>query len=686
MSSFLQSFIDPRKNWFAKQHMKALSKRLRKYGLRYDDLYDPYYELDIKEALNRLPREIVDARNQRLKRAMDLSMKHEYLPETYRPCKPLSGVTFKICWHFYLNKQAEPNLKFQFMLDNISNSLSVLLDFSKKIILSLLIMYEHAALPEKEAMIASVRGIGLVKNGNFELGPKPSDLNGTQVKNPNAIPEWQISGFVEYIKSGQKQGDMLLVVPEGAYAVRLGNEASIKQRLRVIKGMYYSITFSAARTCAQEEKLNVSVSPDWGVLPMQTMYSSNGWDSYAWAFQAEYPEVDLVIHNPGVEEDPACGPLIDSVAIRALFPPRPTNKNILKNGGFEEGPCVFPNTSWGVLIPPNIEDDHSPLPGWMVESLKAVKYIDSDHFSVPQERRAIELVAGKESAIAQVARTTIGKTYPLFRSWRCQQLLRRVHGGRSFRRTRLMFYSTFYAMRSDDFSSLCGPVLDDVKLLSALPNQQTVDYPSFKLVIVGDGGTGKTTFVKRHLTGEFEKKYEPTIGVEVHPLDFFTNCGKIRFYCWDTAGQEKFGGLRDGYYIHGQCAIIMFDVTARLTYKNVPTWHRDLCRVCENIPIVLCGNKVDVKNRQVKAKQVTFHRKKNLQYYEISAKSNYNFEKPFLYLARKLAGDPNLHFVESPALAPPEVQIDLAAQQQHEAELAAAASQPLPDDDDDTFE
>ncbi|URD95255.1 GTP-binding nuclear protein [Musa troglodytarum] len=217
----------------------------------------------------------------------------------------------------------------------------------------------------------------------------------------------------------------------------------------------------------------------------------------------------------------------------------------------------------------------------------------------------------------------------------------------------------------------------------ALPNQQTVDYPSFKLVLVGDGGTGKTTFVKRHLTGEFEKKYEPTIGVEVHPLDFFTNCGKIRFYCWDTAGQEKFGGLRDGYYIHGQCAIIMFDVTARLTYKNVPTWHRDLCRVCENIPIVLCGNKVDVKNRQVKAKQVTFHRKKNLQYYEISAKSNYNFEKPFLYLARKLAGDPNLHFVESPALAPPEVQIDLAAQQQHEAELAAAAAQPLPDDDDD---
>ena len=69
----------------------------------------------------------------------------------------------------------------------------------------------------------------------------------------------------------------------------------------------------------------------------------------------------------------------------------------------------------------------------------------------------------------------------------------------------------------------------------------------------------------------------------------------------------------------------MFDVTSRITYKNVPNWHRDLERVCENIPIVLCGNKVDVKERKVKAQLVTFHRKKNLQYFEISAKSNCAF-------------------------------------------------------------
>jgi GTP-binding nuclear protein Ran len=80
----------------------------------------------------------------------------------------------------------------------------------------------------------------------------------------------------------------------------------------------------------------------------------------------------------------------------------------------------------------------------------------------------------------------------------------------------------------------------------------------------------------------------------------------------------------------------MFDVCSRITYQNVPKWYKDLVRVCDSIPIVLVGNKVDVKDRKVKAKQITFHRKKNLQYYDISAKSNYQFEKPFVWLLRRL--------------------------------------------------
>ncbi|XP_048196771.1 GTP-binding nuclear protein Ran-like [Perognathus longimembris pacificus] len=204
----------------------------------------------------------------------------------------------------------------------------------------------------------------------------------------------------------------------------------------------------------------------------------------------------------------------------------------------------------------------------------------------------------------------------------------------------------------------------------------------FKLVLVGGGGTGKTKFVKRHLTGEFEKKYVATLGVEVQPLDSHTNRGFIKFHEWDTVSQEKLGGPRDGYYIQAQYAIIMCDVTSRLTYKNVPYWHRDLVRVCENIPIVLCGNKVDIKDCKVKAKSIAFYQK-NLHYDDFSAKSNYNFEKPFLWLARKLIGDPDLEFVAMPALAPPKVVMDPALAAQYEHDLEVAQTTALPGEDDD---
>jgi len=193
---------------------------------------------------------------------------------------------------------------------------------------------------------------------------------------------------------------------------------------------------------------------------------------------------------------------------------------------------------------------------------------------------------------------------------------------------------------------------------------------------------GKTTFVKRHKTGEFEKKYVATMGVEVHPIPFHTTLGPIVFNCWDTAGQEKLGGLRDGYYIGGQAAIIMFDVTARITYKSVPHWHKDLVRVCENIPIVLTGNKVDCKDRKVKPKDIFFHRKKNLQYYDISAKSNYNFEKPFLHIARKLTNDPNCNFVEAPALQHAEIKMDPKLIAENEKALDDANKTVVPDDAD----
>lgn len=169
---------------------------------------------------------------------------------------------------------------------------------------------------------------------------------------------------------------------------------------------------------------------------------------------------------------------------------------MLKNGNFEEGPYVIPKTSWGVLIPPHIEDDHSPLPGWIVESLKAVKYVDSEHFFVPEGRRAVELVAGKESALAQIVFTKPGRVYVLSFAVgdarnSCEgPLAVEAYAGKEFikvpyhskgsggfvrgklrftaisNHTRVVFLSSVYTMTSDNTGSLCGPVIDDAKLLS----------------------------------------------------------------------------------------------------------------------------------------------------------------------------------------------------------------------------
>ena len=73
----------------------------------------------------------------------------------------------------------------------------------------------------------------------------------------------------------------------------------------------------------------------------------------------------------------------------------------------------------------------------------------------------------------------------------------------------------------------------------------------------------------------------------------------------------------------------------------------------------------------------------HLQYYDISAKSNYNFEKPFLWLARKLVGEPNLEFVEMPALEPPEITMDPEMVKMYEDEIKVAQQTALPDNDDD---
>ena len=181
-------------------------------------------------------------------------------------------------------------------------------------------------------------------------------------------------------------------------------------------------------------------------------------------------------------------------------------------------------------------------------------------------------------------------------------------------------------------------------------------YKHYKIVVVGDGGVGKSTFLKRHRTGEFENKYLPTMGVDVIPLQLHTNYGLIIFKIWDCAGQEKFGGLREGYYQAAEGAIVMFDLGSGLTGRNVIPWIHNVRSVVPNIPVIICGNKCDLRARKITGR-IEAQDLPGVKYYEISARSNYNFEKPFLQLARELTGHQDLEFVEMPPICPPKVKV-----------------------------
>lgn len=183
--------------------------------------------------------------------------------------------------------------------------------------------------------------VGLLINGDFETAPSGGFNDDSVGDRLNALPSWKLDGTVELVASGQQQGGMILIVPEGRHAVRLGNDAQISQDVKLEKGEIYSITFSASRTCAQLESLNVSVPPATQTIDLQTLYSVQGWDTYAWAFQADKEDAQVVFTNPGMEDDPTCGPIIDDIAIKKLFVPTKTKGSISSKKSWCQLICVL---------------------------------------------------------------------------------------------------------------------------------------------------------------------------------------------------------------------------------------------------------------------------------------------------------------------------------------------------------
>ena len=116
-----------------------------------------------------------------------------------------------------------------------------------------------------------------------------------------------------------------------------------------------------------------------------------------------------------------------------------------------------------------------------------------------------------------------------------------------------------------------------------------MDIDTRKVILVGDKCVGKSSLVRYALTGEYEQAYLPTLGVEVHPLVWNNNGVVRRFNIWDTAGDPRYGGLSEGYYIQAQIAIILH----KSGQNTRGDWFDKVRNMCPDIPIVECVNHFD---------------------------------------------------------------------------------------------
>jgi Ras-related protein Rab-14 len=152
-------------------------------------------------------------------------------------------------------------------------------------------------------------------------------------------------------------------------------------------------------------------------------------------------------------------------------------------------------------------------------------------------------------------------------------------------------------------------------------------------------GVGKSCLLHQFTEKKFMADCPHTIGVEFGTRIIEVSGQKIKLQIWDTAGQEKFGGLRDGYYRGAAGALMVYDVTRRSTYNHLSSWLTDARNLTNpNTVIFLIGNKCDLEaQRDVtfeEAKQ--FAEENGLMFVEASAKTGDGVEEAFLETARKI--------------------------------------------------
>ena len=170
--------------------------------------------------------------------------------------------------------------------------------------------------------------------------------------------------------------------------------------------------------------------------------------------------------------------------------------------------------------------------------------------------------------------------------------------------------------------------------------------PAFlKVVLLGDGGVGKSSLIQRFVSNKFDPSLFHTIGVEFLNKDLEVDGERYTLQIWDTAGQERFKSLRTPFYRGSDCCLLTYAIDDPQSFQNIAMWKTEFLYYAdvkdpENFPFVVLGNKSDlVSERKVLEEEAATWCEQNggLPNFETSAKDAVNVDRAFVAAIRRVS-------------------------------------------------
>lgn len=160
---------------------------------------------------------------------------------------------------------------------------------------------------------------------------------------------------------------------------------------------------------------------------------------------------------------------------------------------------------------------------------------------------------------------------------------------------------------------------------------QNFDY-MFKLLIIGNSATGKTSLLFRYADDSFTSAFVSTVGIDFKVKTVFRNDKRVKLQIWDTAGQERYRTITTAYYRGAMGFILLYDITNEESFQAVQDWSTQIKTYSwDNAQVILVGNKCDMKEERVVSRERGHELadQLGLEFFETSAKEDINVKEVF---------------------------------------------------------